>query len=288
MAGTVRRSRADGLRREVEMSHKVDLFDSTYSHFEAEVHARVRSRTFGEDFGQNSWTTADEYRRWIRMLGLGAASNVLEVASGSGGPALFVAQQTGCRVHGVDINGNGVATANERARRMGIEVRAVFREASADDALPYADGAFDALLCVDSANHFPRRLDVLRDWRRVLRPGGRVLFTDPVVVTGLVSNEELAARSSIGHFVFAPPGLNERFAVAAGFELLQVEDVTTNAAMVSARWRDARAADRAALVQIEGEQRFEGLQRFFDAVHRLTSERRLSRIAYLLAKSATS
>jgi hypothetical protein len=36
------------------MSRNVDLFDSTYSHFEADVLARVRRKTFGEDFGQNS------------------------------------------------------------------------------------------------------------------------------------------------------------------------------------------------------------------------------------------
>ncbi len=42
--------------------------------------------------------------------------------------------------------------------------------------------------------------------------------------------------------------------------------------------------DRAALVRIEGEERYEGLQRFFEVVHRLTSERRLSRFAYLLQK----
>jgi hypothetical protein len=38
------------------------------------------------------------------------------------------------------------------------------------------------------------------------------------------------------------------------------------------------------LLVVEGAERFEGLQRFFAAVHQLTSERRLSRIAYLAEK----
>ena len=46
-----------------------------------------------------------------------------------------------------------------------------------------------------------------------------------------------------------------------------------------------RLTDDAAL-EIEGEERFEGLQKFFAAVHSLTSERRLSRIAYLVEKPA--
>jgi len=150
--------------------------------------------------------------------------------------------------------------------------------------LPFPDRSFDAILCVDSACHFADRLHVLKEWHRVLEPGGRALFTDPVVVTGPVSNEELAARSSIGYFLFAPPGVNERLIEEAGFELVRKEDATENAAGVSKRWHDARAEDRAALVEIEGEDRFRELQRFFMAVHRLTGERRLSRFVYLARK----
>jgi hypothetical protein len=70
----------------------------------------------------------------------------------------------------------------------------------------------------------------------------------------------------------------------AGLALVRREDVTANAARVSKRWHDARAEDLDALLRIEGREQYEGLQRFFDAVHRLTSEGRLSRWAYLLQK----
>jgi hypothetical protein len=65
-----------------------------------------------------------------------------------------------------------------------------------------------------------------------------------------------------------------------------VEDVTEAAARVSGRWHAARASRREALLRIEGEERFEGLQQFFAVVHRLTTERRLSRVAYLVEKRA--
>lgn len=268
------------------MNRSVDLFDSTYSHFEAEVLARIRRKTFGEDFGQNSWTTAEEYRHWAAdWLALHEGSHVLEVASGSGGPAIFLAELGGGRVTGIDINAHGVATASRSAQAHGLAGRLTFLEADANEALPFPDGSFDAILCIDSANHFPDRLRVLREWQRVLKPGGRALFTDPVVVTGLVSNEELAVRSSIGYFLFAPPGVNERLIAEAGFELARKQDVTGNAAMISKRWHDARAEDYEALVRIEGEERHAGLQSFFSVVHRLTSERRLSRFAYLARKT---
>ena len=55
-------------------------------------------------------------------------------------------------------------------------------------------------MCMDSMNHFRDRLSYLRSWQRVLKSGKRAVFTDPVVITGPVSNEELAARSNIGFF----------------------------------------------------------------------------------------
>lgn len=266
------------------MNRKVDLFDSTYGNFETDVLARVREKTFGEDFGQNSWTTAEEYRRWTASLGLDAGSHVLEVASGSGGPAIFLAELCGAHVTGIDINAHGVATAIQRAASLGLSERVAFQEADADGTLSFPELTFDAIFCIDSANHFPHRATVLKEWLRVLKPGGTALFTDPVVITGLVSNDELATRSSVGYFLFAPPGVNEKLIEDAGFELVRIEDGTENAAMVSQRWHDARADDRGALIQIEGEERFENLQQFFSMVHRLTSERRLSRLVYLARK----
>jgi hypothetical protein len=101
-----------------------------------------------------------------------------------------------------------------------------------------------------------------------------------------VTNDELALRSLVGVFLFVPPGINEQFIAKAGFTLVQQEDVSENAAQVSKRWHDARQRYKDELIQIEGDERFEGLQKFFAAVHRLTDERRLSRIVYVTEKPA--
>jgi SAM-dependent methyltransferase len=268
------------------MSGRVDLFDSTYSHFSDQVLDRIRKETFGVDIGQNSWLTVDEYERLLPDLQLTAAHHILEVASGSGGPALYLAKTTGCRVTGVDANESGVATASRMAAESGQADRVRFTVADAGARLPFDDDAFDAILCMDSMNHFLDRLSVFQEWHRVLRPGHRALFTDPVVITGPVTNDELALRSSIGRFLFVPPGVNERLIEEARFHLVRQEDVTENAALVSGRWHTARERHRDELIRFEGEERFDGLQRFFVTVHQLTTERRLSRIAYLVEKRA--
>jgi SAM-dependent methyltransferase len=266
------------------MDQPVDLFYNTYANFNEQVLAAVRGETFGQDIGQNSWLTAEEFERFIGWLDVRAGSHLLEVASGSGGPAMHVADRYGCRVTGVDVNAYGVATARRSAVAAGLTHLVKFKVADATDALPFVDRKFDALVCIDSMNHFPDRVAALKEWRRVLKPGARAVFTDPVAVTGPVTSEELAQRSSIGLFVFVPRAVNEELIAQAGFRIVRQLDVTENAVAVSRRWREARQKFCVDLLRIEGQERFDGVQKFLAAVHRLTSERRLSRIAYLVEK----
>jgi SAM-dependent methyltransferase len=268
------------------MNTRVDFFYKAYANFSEQVLVAVRELTFGQDIGQNSWVTAGEYQTFIQYLRLGPGEHALEVASGSGGPALHLARLTSCRVTGIDANAHGVATAAQAAVRAGLGDRLSFQVADATRTLPFSEGSFDALLCIDSMNHFPDRAHALAEWCRVLKPGGRAVFTDPVLVTGPVTNDELAQRSSIGLFVFVPRGHNEELIVKAGFKLVSQMDLTENAALVSRRWREARARFREDLTLMEGEAQFEAVQDFLGAVHRLTAERRLSRVAYFVERPA--
>ena len=268
------------------MAVQVDLYNDAYGNFAEAVLAQVRRDTYGEDVGQSSWMTTGEYRQFFAWLVLAPESLILDVGSGSGGPALFMARTVGCRVVGVDINENGIATANAQAQAQGVADQVRFQHIDAGHLLPFADDTFDAIVCIDAILHIPDRVATLAEWWRVLRPGGRILFTDPVIVTGFVTKEELATRSSIGYFLFAPVGADERAIQDAGLELIHREDVTDNAAQVSKRWHDSRARHRADLISVEGETTYEGVQQFLAVVHGLTSERRLSRFVFVAQKSA--
>jgi SAM-dependent methyltransferase len=267
---------------------KFEFFDKPYAHFEEQVLAAVRAQTFGEDIGQMSWVTVHEYDAFIPFLRLTPGARLLEVGSGSGGPSVYLALRTGCSVTGLDVNANGIAAGTQAATRAGVRGRVRFQRGDAARLLPFAEGTFDALLCLDSMNHFPDRDHALREWRRVLRPGGRAVFTDPVVITGPVTDIELAQRSAIGHFLFVPRGLNEELIVKSGFDLVSQLDLTENAARVSRRWRESREQFREELVRMEGEGQFDGIQDFLETVHRLTAERRLSRVAYLVERGWNS
>ena len=84
--------------------------------------------------------------------------------------------------------------------------------------------------------------------------------------------------------MFAPRDEDERLVREAGFDLVRCEDSTHNVARVARRWRDARARHRDALIEDEGAETFEGLQRFLGAVHALARERRLSRYTFLATR----
>jgi len=173
------------------MPARIELIYNAYANFDDQVLAAIRQETFGRNIGQNSWATIDEYNGYIKALRLDSSAHVLEVASGAGGPALYLAQRVDCRVTGIDVNRHGIATATRSAARAGLAGQVIFKVADANAPLAFADGAFDALLCIDSMNHFPDRMDALQEWRRVLKPGGRAVFTDP---------HALNHRANLHHF----------------------------------------------------------------------------------------
>ena len=261
-------------------------YSAHYREFADEVYSALRRAEFGDDFGQNNWLTLPELERFASQLELAPGVELLDVACGAGGPALHLAELTGCSVTGVDLEETAIANAGRFVAEAGLEDRARFLQADASSALPFDSGRFGAILCLDALNHLPRRSDVFADWVRLLAPGGRLLFTDPVTVTGLVGSAELAIRSSIGYFDFAPLGEDERLLREAGLDVLAVEDTTASMAGVAARRVEVRAERADTLKRIEGDEAFERRQQFLGIVAALARERRISRFTYLAQKPA--
>jgi ubiquinone/menaquinone biosynthesis C-methylase UbiE len=130
-------------------------------------------------------------RAILDKLELQAGDHLLEVGCG-GGLLLREALSAGARATGLDHSAEMVELARERAP--GAEV--VLAEA---EALPFADGEFTAVAMSIVFFFFDEPLRVLRECRRVLRPGGRLgVFTTPPELRGTpAAPEPLASR---GHF----------------------------------------------------------------------------------------
>lgn len=257
-------------------------FSAMYSRFSDDTLARVRRETYGDDVGQYSWTTKAELTTIFRALGLGPDRRLLDVACGAGGPARFAASATGCSVVGVDNSEGAIATATRLARSEGLEDRARFQIADGGTRLPFEDASFDAILCMDAIVLLPGRSAVLRDWARLLRPGGRVAFTDPGVLTGFATLGELSLRTAhVGSFTFSIPGQNEGLLKKAGLSLVHAEDSTATMGRVAAAYHASRSRHHAALAKLEGNEDYAEQQRFFEGTRRLAADGRQSRFTYV-------
>lgn len=265
---------------------RFDFYGAHYGRFGSDLAVAVRREVYDEELGQTGWRTGAEQAEIADLLRLGPDLDLLDVACGSGGPSLAFAASAGCRVVGLDVEAAGIAQARAEAAARGLADRADFRVADCGGRLPFADGSFGAVLCVDAVSHLPDRAAVLREWARLCRPGGRLLFTDPVVVTGPVAKAELDARAALGFYLFVPPGVNEALVAAAGLALLRLEDRTPAVAEIAARWHAARARHVSALEREEGADWFAHRQGFLAMTAELAASRRLSRLLYLAEKPA--
>lgn len=110
-------------------------------------------------------------------LALTPDSLVLDVASGKGTSAFFVAEKFGCRVVGVDLSEENVQQANADALSKGLSETVKFELGDAE-ALPFASGVFDAILCECAFCTFPSKSVAAAEFYRVLKAGGRVGISD--------------------------------------------------------------------------------------------------------------
>src|SRR5712664_2683303 len=111
------------------------------------------------------------------VLGLKADTRVLDVASGRGISAIFMAEQFGCEVLGVDYGSENVRQANELAASRGLSARVRFKCADAE-SLPVGDATFDAIICECAFCTFPDKTSAAKEFARVLRSGGSVGISD--------------------------------------------------------------------------------------------------------------
>lgn len=100
---------------------------------------------------------------------LGAESGVRRVLDIPCGEGAFLARlaTAGYAPHGADIQ--------QMLKVGGVP----FTPADMNEPLPFADGAFDAVACIDGIEHLERPFDFVRECYRILRPGGVLLVSTP-------------------------------------------------------------------------------------------------------------
>ena len=210
----------------------------------------------------------DAIRAAAERLGLGPASQVLEIGSGIGGPARYLAHTTGCHVTALELQPKLHAIALDLTRRCGLDRRVTHL---CGDALSYPlqDAAFDAVVSWLAILHIPNRRRLCTRLKRALRPGGRCYIEDFCLRTPLAAQDLRDMRDVV--FAITVTSIEDYVndLRAAGFTDVAATDMTGDwAPFVAARlaqWRE----NHANYANAYGERAYAEQELFYAVVARL-------------------
>ncbi|MBD0741378.1 cyclopropane-fatty-acyl-phospholipid synthase family protein [Streptomyces sp. CBMA152] len=158
---------------------------------------------------------------------LGPDSTLLDMGSGYGGASRRLAQQFDCRVVALNISEVQNRRHREFNSECGLDGRIEVVTGSFHD-IPAPDASFDVVWSQEALCHSGDRPRVLREARRVLKPGGHVVFTDIMAAEDAPESEvrPLAERLAISGF--ATPGFYQEQLRALGFAEAEFEDLSAH------------------------------------------------------------
>lgn len=175
------------------------ISDQIRSHYQADIKdqgallARIDAALVGMDGPITSTELAslDQFHvgglpatiEFAKRVGLRAEDHVLDAGSGLGGPSRYLAETFGCRVEGVDLSPDYVAIAALLTERTGLADRVTYRVGDLI-ALPFTDASFDLIWTQHVVMNIRDRAGLYREIRRVLKPGGRFAYYDPIAADG--------------------------------------------------------------------------------------------------------
>lgn len=157
--------------------------------------------------------------------GIRREHHVLDVCSGMGGPARWIAHRYGCRVTGLDFTESRVEAAKRLTRRVRLDHLVDFVRGDATD-MPLPDSRYDVLIGQESWLHIPDKAALIKQCARVVKPTGTIAFTDIVLKAPLTCGEEerLAAEMHVPNIASA--GRYEELLAGNGWRVERRDDLS--------------------------------------------------------------
>ena len=167
-------------------------------------------------------------------LAIAATDHLLDVGSGIGGPARYLARRFSCRITGIDLTPEFCEVARHLSRLLQLEDAVRFELGNAL-AMPFADATFDGAYSMNVSMNIADKAALYREIRRVLKPGAWLMLSEIAKGPGAEMDYPTPwARTAEASFL-ATPEDTLRALEQAGFEVVQHRDTREQTLAFGAR-----------------------------------------------------
>ncbi len=267
------------------MQKKKGLDYSTLHRLDSPANQLIRKGIWGDqDIGQQSFITPWYLDELIRKTGIEADAYVLDIGSGVGGPAIYIAEKTGCRMMGIDTSDVGIETARKFASDTGLRSRVNFHLGDAME-MPFPDSSFDVAISINVMNVFKDKEELFRQVMRVLKPGGLFAFLSGTF--DMPNDPEIIQNMDRGYLIpqyyDTVDGYKSKLK-QAGFRILEVTEYVWDFRIQNKLWGDAYKKHYDAIVKEQGKENTDYHIIYFDTYLHLIDEGRAGHHLFISQK----
>ena len=191
-------------------------------------------------------------------LSVTASHHILDVGSGIGGPARYLADRFGCRVTGIDLTAEFCDVARRVTEMLDLAHLVAFHQGNAL-AMPFEAESFDGAYSMNVSMNIADKDGLYREIHRLLRPGGWLVLSEIAQGPGGTVDYPTPWAAEAGASFLATPDATRERLESAGFTVDAVQDKRQASLAYGARAREivesgGRSPHRAVTL-IHGEER---------------------------------
>jgi len=171
------------------------------------------------------------------MMQAAPGDHLLDVGSGIGGPARWVARRFRCKVTGIDLTPEFCDVARHLTRRLGMDDRVAFEVGDAL-AMPFPDDTFDGAWSMNVSMNVADKGALYREIRRVLRPGAWLVLSEIAKGAGADVDYPTPWAAGPATSFLSTPDETRRGLARAGFDVIRLHESRDEALAFAARSRE--------------------------------------------------